>query len=73
MAGERIEEYAADLKRLYDKAHKYRDTRTRGEDLLRKCFDGLNNQKAGFEVEYHKESTDIDEGVFHVVNYIETR
>ena len=31
---ERIEDYAADLKNLYDRAYKYRDKRTRGEDLL---------------------------------------
>ena len=34
--GETAEEFAADLKRLYDKAHGYRDRKTREEDLMRK-------------------------------------
>ncbi|XP_069109870.1 uncharacterized protein [Argopecten irradians] len=70
---ESVEEYAAELKRLYDKAHKRRDTYTRTEDLLRKFFDGVYNEKASFEVEFHKDPKNIDEAVFHVVNYIETK
>lgn len=33
------EDYAADLKMLYDKAHGYRDKRTREKDVLRKSLD----------------------------------
>ena len=40
-ASETVEEYAAELKRLYDKAHKNRDPVTRKEDLLRRFLDGL--------------------------------
>jgi hypothetical protein len=36
--GETAEDYAADLKMLYDKAHGFRDRQTREEDLVRKFF-----------------------------------
>lgn len=72
-AGETAEEYAADLKLLYDKAHGYRDRRTRDEDLVRRFLDGLRDEEARFEVEFHKEPTAIDEAVFHVVNFIQTK
>jgi hypothetical protein len=71
--GETAEEYAADLKRLYDKAHGYRDRRTRAEDLVRRFLDGLLDDDIRFEVEYHKEPHTIDEAVFHVVNLIQTK
>lgn len=68
---ESIEEYAGELKRLYDKAHPKRDETTRREDLLRKFFDGVIDEEAGFQVEYVKEPIDIDEAVYEMVNYIE--
>ena len=71
--GETAEDYAADLKRLYNKAHGYRDRRTRDEDLVRRFLDGLYDEEIRFEVEYHKEPRDIDEAVFHVVNLIQIR
>ncbi|KAH3866624.1 hypothetical protein DPMN_029722 [Dreissena polymorpha] len=71
--GETAEEYAAELKKLYDKAHGYRDRLTRDEDLVRRFLDGLLDQEAKFTVEFHKEPRDIDEAVFHVVNMIQTK
>ncbi|KAK3597646.1 hypothetical protein CHS0354_040015 [Potamilus streckersoni] len=71
--GELAEEYAAELKRLYDKAHSNRDTRTRREDLLRRFLDGLYDDRAHFQVEYVKEPNDIDEAVYHVVNFMQTK
>lgn len=71
--GESVEDYAAELKRLYDKAHGYRDRHTRDEDLVRRFLDGLLDDEVRFEVEYHKEPANIDEAVYHVVNLIETR
>lgn len=71
--GETAEEYAAELKRLYDKAHAQRDRHTRDEDLVRRFLDGLLDQDVKFSVEYYKEPKDIDEAVFHVVNLIQTR
>ena len=71
--GETAEDYAADLKLLYDKAHGYRDRRTREEDLVRKFLDGLRDDDIRFEVEYHKEPHTIDEAVYYVVSLIQTR
>ena len=70
---ETAEDYAAELKRLYSKAYKNRDCKTRQEDLVRRFLDGLKDQEARFEVEYHKEPEDIDKAVYHVVNFIQTR
>jgi hypothetical protein len=71
--GERVEDFAAELKRLYDKAYPNRDATTRGEDLLRRFLDGLAEDRARFQVEYVKDPQDIDEAVFEVVNFQETR
>ncbi|KAK3588638.1 hypothetical protein CHS0354_038868 [Potamilus streckersoni] len=64
--GELAEEYAAELKRLYDKAHPNRDTMTGREDLLRRFLDGLYDDRARFQEEDVKEPNDIDEAVYHV-------
>ena len=71
--GETAEEYAAELKRLYDKAYGRRDKQTRKEDLLRRFLDGLSDEGARFHVEYIKDPEDIDAAVFEVVNFLETR
>ena len=68
-----MEEFAADLKRLYAKAYKNRDCRTKQEDLVRRFLDGMRDNEARFEIEYHKEPDDIDEAVYHAVNFIHTR
>ena len=70
---ETVEEYAADLKRLYSKAYQQRDAKTRQEDLVRKFLDGLKDNDARFEIEYNKEPEDIDQDVYHAVNFIQTR
>ena len=72
-ADETVEEFAADLKRLYAKAYKYRDSTTRQEDLVCRFLDGLRDNEARFEIEFHKEPEDIDEAVYHAVNFIQTR
>ena len=71
--GETVEEYAAELKHLYYKAHANRDRETRREDLLRRFLDGIEDQKARFHVEYIKQPFDIDDAVFEVVNYLQIR
>lgn len=71
--GESVEDYAAELKRLYDKAHANRDKETRREDLLRRFLDGLLDDRARFQVEFTKEPEDIDDAVYEVVNFLETR
>ena len=71
--GETAEEYAADLKRLYAKAYGRRNETIRQEDLVRRFLDGLRDSEVRFEVEYHKDPQNIDEAVFHVVRFIQTR
>ena len=71
--GETAEEFAAELKRLYTKAYNFRGENTRQEDLVRRFLDGLRDSDARFEVEYNKEPVNIDEAVFHVVNFVQTR
>ena len=71
--GETVEEYAAELKKLYDKAHVRRDTETRREDLLRRFLDGLVDDKARFHVEFIKEPTNIDDAVYQVVCFQQTK
>ena len=72
-ADKKVEEYAADLKRLYAKAYKNRDSTTKQEDLVRRFLDGMHDSEARFEIEYHKEPIDIDQAVYHAVNFIQTR
>jgi hypothetical protein len=71
--GELPEDYAADLKKLYDKAHKNRDQVTRQEDLLRRYLDGLCEDQVRFHVEFIKEPDNIDDAVYQTVNFNETR
>ena len=71
--GEPVEEYAAYLKRLYDKAHANRDKEIRCEDLFRRFLDGLVDDRTKFHVEYIKEPIDIDEAVYEVINFQETK
>lgn len=67
---EPIEVFAAELKKMYAKAqYPSRDENTKREYLLRKFFDGLNDEKIQFQVEYIKEPDNIDDGVFQVVNF----
>jgi len=72
-SGETVEEYAADLKRLYDKAFVNRPHRIRQEDLLRRFLDGLFDNKARQQVEFVKEPKGIDEAVVEVVTFLESQ
>ena len=72
-ATESVETYAAELKKLYDKAHAKRDAKTRDEDLLRRFLDGIQDNKASFHVEFVKDPRNIDEGVDEVINFQEVR
>ena len=70
---ESAEDYAAELKRLYDKAYSNRTADTRREDLVRKFLQGLYDDHTRFHVEYIKDPEDIDSAVYEVVNFRETR
>jgi hypothetical protein len=60
---ESVQEYSAELKRLYDKGFPQRDKVTRQEDLLRAFFLGLQDDDARVHVELNKEPKSIDEAV----------
>jgi hypothetical protein len=45
------EKYAAELKRLYDKAYRNRDNKTRQEDLIQTFLYGLQDYKARIHIE----------------------
>jgi len=72
-AGESVESFAAELKRLYDKAYPDRDRKTRKEDLLRKFLEGVQDETACHLVEYVKSPDSIDEAAFEMVNFLESR
>ena len=71
--GESHESYAAELKRLYEKAYPNRDPSTRAKDLLRRFMDGLVDEKVHFHIEYIKEPSNIDQAVYEAVNFQETK
>ena len=71
--GEKLEEYAADLKVLYDKAHSHRDRRTRQEDLVRRFMDGLYDNDMKFDLEFNKEPRTIEEAVYFAVTWIQLK
>ena len=71
--GESVEIYAAELKRIYDKAYPDRDRKTRQEDLLRRFLEGLQDDNARHLVEYVKSPGDVDEAVYEVVNFVDSR
>ena len=65
------EAFAAELKRLYDKAHPTREAETRQEDLVSHFLAGLSDNQARIYVELNKDPQTIDEAVLHVVHYDE--
>jgi hypothetical protein len=68
-ANESVEMYATELKKLYAKAYPDRDDEIKREDLLRKFFDGLLDEKVQAQVEFVKDPDNIDAAVFQVVNF----
>ena len=68
-SGESVEDYSAELKRLYDKAHPDRDGDTREDDLLRRFFDGLLDREASSQVEFVKLPQNIDVAVKETVHF----
>ena len=41
--------------------------------MVRRFLNGLKDSEASFEIEFHKEPEDIDEAVYHAVNFIQTK
>ncbi|CAC5388088.1 unnamed protein product [Mytilus coruscus] len=71
-SGETPEKFASELKRLYDKAYKNRDFKTRQEDLLQRFLLGLQDYKARIHIELNKDPQTIEEAVHEVITYSET-
>ena len=71
--GESLEKFAAELKRLYDKAYPKRDQQTRKEDLLQRFYRGVYDSKVGEDVEFVRRPDDIDAAVDEMVNLIESK
>ncbi|CAG2241471.1 unnamed protein product [Mytilus edulis] len=72
LSGETPEKFASELKRLYDKAYKNRDFKTRQEDLLQRFLLGLQDYKARIHIELNKDPQTIEEAVHEVITYSET-
>ncbi|MES9879992.1 MAG: hypothetical protein ABW185_03835 [Sedimenticola sp.] len=70
---ESVEEFASDLKRLYDRAYERRDPDIRQQSLVDKFLAGLRDQDLQFAVEWSKEPATIEEAVRHVIHYMEAR
>ena len=71
--GESVEDYCAELKRIYDKAYPGRNPEMRQQLLLQQFLNGLRNKQAKFAVEYFKEPCTIEDAVHHVVTYMEAQ
>jgi hypothetical protein len=69
--GETVEEFAAEIKKIYDKAYPDRNIKTREEDLLQKFLEGLKDQNAASQVQFIRKLQDIDEAVDAIVNFQE--
>ncbi len=72
-ANETAEEYAAELRRLYDKAYPKRGHVTRQEDLVRRFLEGLFDDKIKFHVEYVKEPETIEDAVLEVIKFLDVK
>ena len=62
-ATESVQDFAAELTMLYDKAHPHRDARTRREDLRRRWLDGVRDRKAAKQVEFVKNPRTMEEAI----------
>ena len=71
--GESVEDFAAELKRLYDKAYPGRNPEMRRQLLLQQFLNGLSDKRAKFAVEYYKELNSIEDAIHHVVTYLEAQ
>lgn len=67
---ESVETYATELKKLYyANAYPDRDDKIKREDLFRRFFDGLIDERVQSQVEFVQDPDNIDDAVFEVVNF----
>ena len=69
---ESYEDYAVELKRLYDKAYSTRPTEIREQDLVKRFMNGVRDGKARRIVDFVKHPKSIDDAVVEVINYVES-
>ncbi|MES9879370.1 MAG: hypothetical protein ABW185_00620 [Sedimenticola sp.] len=70
---ESVEDFASELKRLYDRAYERKDPEIRQQALVDRFLAGLRDQELQFAVEWSKEPSTIEEAVRHVIHYMEAR
>ena len=63
----------AGLKRVYGKAYPQCNSASRDEDLLCRFLNGLIDKKACQQVEFVKDSANIDEALDEIVKYCESQ
>ena len=71
--GESVEDFSAELKRLYDKAYPGRNPEMRRQLLLQQFLGGLRDKQARFAVEYFKESSSLEDALHNVITYMEAQ
>ena len=69
--GEHIQDYAAELKRLYSKAYPNRTNATKQEDLISRFLLGLTNEKARVHVELNRDPQTVEEATEFVIEFEE--
>ncbi|CAC5398864.1 unnamed protein product [Mytilus coruscus] len=69
---ESVQDFAAELKMLYDKGYPHRDKRTRQADLLKTFLLGLQDENVRMHVELNREPDSIEEAVYFTIHYQET-
>ena len=70
--GQSVEELAARIKVLYNKAFPDRDYKTRREDVVAKFFDALTDTTLKAQVQFVKDPQNIDQAVREVIHYRDT-
>ena len=64
--GESVEEYSAELKRLYDKAYPGKNPEMQRQLLLQQFLNGLRDKQAKFAVEYFKVKVKVSHSLIAV-------
>ena len=62
-SNESVQDFAAELTMLYDKAHPRRDAKTRCEDLMRRWLDGIKDRKSAKQVEFVKSPATMEDAI----------
>ena len=71
--GETGEEYATELGMLCGVAQGFREGHIGNGGLVQRYLNGLRDEEAQLEMEFHKEPETIDEAMFKTANFVHTR